>query len=96
VELLRSSGGAVAAVGSTGLDDATAQSVLAGGTKATGAGGTHYFAGYLARGKSVGEALELAKRDLWARHGGNAAYTDVVDSYEVIGDPMLTLRGVSQ
>lgn len=87
--------GAAITVGSTGQDLIDQQSVLSGGSSETGPTGVHYFFGYLSQGKSIGEAMQLAKDDLLVEHPSNSYanpdYLDVVNSYEVFGDPSLTL-----
>ena len=84
--------GAAVAVGSTGTDLAYPQALLAGGVQQPG--GDPYFYGYLARGDSVGQALQYAKDDMVTRYAGEpvyANYADVVNSYTVLGDPALML-----
>ena len=84
--------GAAVAVGSTGTDLAYPQALLAGGVQQPG--GDPYFYGYLARGDSVGQALQYAKDDMVTRYAGQpvyANYADVVNSYTVLGDPALML-----
>lgn len=87
--------GAAITVGSTGQDLIDQQAVLSGGSAETGPTGVRYFYGYLSQGKSIGEALQLAKDDLLLKHPANSYanpdYLDVVNSYEVFGDPSLTL-----
>ncbi len=83
--------GAVLAMGSTGADLAYQEEVLAGGQGETGPTGVHYFYGYLALNDSVGQALQFAGRDLMAMHPNDSDYTDVVNTYEVLGDPALAL-----
>jgi len=87
--------GAAITVGSTGQDLIDQQAVLSGGSAETGPTGVRYFYGYLSQGKSIGEALQLAKDDLLLEHPSNSYanpdYLDVVNSYEVFGDPSLTL-----
>jgi len=87
--------GAAITVGSTGQDLIDQQAVLSGGSAETGPTGVRYFYGYLSQGKSIGEALQLAKDDLLLEHPANSYanpdYLDVVNSYEVFGDPSLTL-----
>jgi len=87
--------GAAITVGSTGQDLIDQQAVLSGGSAETGPSGVRYFYGYLSQGKTIGEALQLAKDDLLLKHPANSYanpdYLDVVNSYEVFGDPSLTL-----
>jgi len=87
--------GAAITVGSTGQDLIDQQAVLSGGSAETGPTGVRYFYGYLSQGKTIGEALQLAKDDLLIEHPANSYanpdYLDVVNSYEVFGDPSLTL-----
>jgi len=87
--------GAAITVGSTGQDLIDQQAVLSGGSSETGPTGVRYFYGYLSQGKSIGEALQLAKDDLLVDHPANSYanpdYLDVVNSYEVFGDPSLML-----
>jgi len=87
--------GAAITVGSTGQDLIDQQAVLSGGSSETGPAGVRYFYGYLSQGKSIGEALQLAKDDLLLEHPSNSYanpdYLDVVNSYEVFGDSSLTL-----
>ncbi len=82
-------------LGSTGQDLIDQQAVLSGGSSETGPAGVRYFYGYLSQGKSIGEALQLAKDDLLLEHPSNSYanpdYLDVVNSYEVFGDSSLTL-----
>lgn len=83
--------GATIAVGSAGLDLAYPQAVLAGGTTQTGPHGHHFFYGYLRKGETVGMALKNAKDDVVSLFGGSPDYADVVNSYNILGDPALTI-----
>ncbi|HZT97297.1 MAG TPA: C25 family cysteine peptidase [Chloroflexota bacterium] len=85
--------GAVLTLGSSGEDLAVPQATLAGGTSELTPDGTPYFYGYLAKGDSVGTALELAKDGMVKLHGSDGDYMDVVRSYNILGDPALTLNG---
>lgn len=88
-------GRAAITVCSTGHDLIDQQAVLSGGSAETGPPGVRYFYGYLSQGKSVGEALQLAKDDLLVEYPGNSYanpdYRDVVNSYEAFGDPSQTV-----
>jgi len=68
------------------------EEILAGGTTAqTGSSGTNYFYGYLVKGDTVGQALELAKDDLISVYGNEQNFVDVVNSYTILGDPALSI-----
>jgi hypothetical protein len=83
--------GSVLALGSSGEDLAIPQAVLAGGTSETGPTGVSYFYGYLRRGFTIGESLQLAKDDMVTLHPNDVDYLDVVNSYTILGDPALTI-----
>jgi hypothetical protein len=83
--------GAVLEVGSTGADLAPNEELFAGGTAATGPTGVRYFYGYLARNYSVGQAVMYAGRDLMTEFPSDTDYIDVENTYQVLGDPALTL-----
>lgn len=70
--------GAVLAVGSNGQDLADPQTALASS-----------FYGHLANGDTVGLAMMKAKNELY--QAGNQSTQDVINSYEILGDPALTL-----
>ncbi len=70
--------GAVLAIGSNGQDLADPQTALA-----------NSFYGHLANGDTVGLAMMKAKNELY--QAGNQSTQDVINSYEILGDPGLIL-----
>ncbi len=70
--------GIVLAIGSNGQDLSDPQTTLASS-----------FYGYIANGQTVGMAVMHAKNDLYSAN--NQVTQDVINSYEILGDPALTL-----
>jgi hypothetical protein len=84
--------GATLALGSTGEDFAFEEETLAGGISGdTGPDGNGYLYGYLSKGYTIGQAMTRAKDDVMTLYSGSQTYVDVVDSYEILGDPALSL-----